>query len=447
MSKKTFYLIIFIFIVLGAVWGVWFFKQRATVADPNAGLTLRDFFPFGNTPSTETPASTDTETPGEAPTGDEPVVTPPVPILQKISSMPIAGAVVFEKERPVTETATAALATDPAPTTTTETNKTKSAPKPTTELAAAVRYTERERGHIYETYLDTIVEKKISNTTIPRIHEAFFGSKGETAILRYLESDNRTITTFAAGLPKEIPGGDSILDIKGGFLPSNISDLAIAPDTKKVFYLMPYTSSIIGTTSFFDGSQKTQLFGSEFTEWLSQWATARTILLTTKPSYAFAGYAYTLDTQTKSFDKLISAVPGLTTLMSPNGKLILYSESAGNSVSLKVFNVDTRESTDTGARTLPEKCTWGTNSEYAYCAVPTELPRANYPDKWYQGEVSFNDQIWKLDVRANFMTIVADPFAITGEEVDAIKLSMDQKESYLIFTNKKDSYLWALNLK
>ena len=33
------------------------------------------------------------------------------------------------------------------------------------------------------------------------------------------------------------------------------------------------------------------------------------------------------------------------------------------------------------------------------------------------------------------------------EDIDAIKLTIDEGENYLFFVNKKDSYLWELDLK
>lgn len=449
------------FIILGVVWGVWFFKQQAQKPAGQTGISLREFFPFGKGTADITPKNGKETNIEENNQADQiPEVIPLQPKLRKISSIPIAGAVIFEKERLLPEEipAVGLLGSLSNPTTetpvpvVTETKKSKKTkvvvpPKPKTELVSAVRYIEKERGHSYETYLDIINEKKISNTTIPRIHEAFFGNNGQNVLLRYLDDDGTTINTYNAVLPIEIDGGDASLELKGSFMPTNISDISISPDMKSLFYLMPYSESAIGTVSLFAGGQKIQIFNSEFTEWLSQWPTTRTIILTTKPSYVYAGSAYIVDTQTKSINNVLSEITGLTTLMSPNGKSILYSENTNNGLKLKLFKMDNREFIDLGIKTLPEKCVWGANSEYAYCGVPQSLPQANYPDNWYQGLMSFNDDIWKLDLKTNVFDILAEPQEIAGESVDAIKLSLDSKENYLIFTNKKDSFLWSLNLK
>jgi hypothetical protein len=90
---------------------------------------------------------------------------------------------------------------------------------------------------------------------------------------------------------------------------------------------------------------------------------------------------------------------------------------------------------------------WGKGSDVLYCAVPKIIEGALYPDAWYQGEVSFGDQIWKIDIKTGKTSLIADPATATGEEVDGIKLSVDDSENYLFFVNKKDSFLWELNLR
>ena len=43
--------------------------------------------------------------------------------------------------------------------------------------------------------------------------------------------------------------------------------------------------------------------------------------------------------------------------------------------------------------------------------------------------------------------MLIDPTVEAGQAIDGIKLSLDDKENYLIFINKKDSSLWSLELK
>ena len=44
--------------------------------------------------------------------------------------------------------------------------------------------------------------------------------------------------------------------------------------------------------------------------------------------------------------------------------------------------------------------------------------------------------------------MVADLSSIEdGEDIDGIKLALDKDETFLFFVNKKDSFLWELQLK
>ncbi|MFA6077135.1 MAG: peptidoglycan-binding protein [Candidatus Paceibacterota bacterium] len=330
--------------------------------------------------------------------------------------------------------------------------------KPLTEFASALRYVDRATGNIYQTFADKIEEKKFSATIIPKVHEAFFDSKGESVIMRYLKEDERTIETFVGTLPKELLGGEAkdSNEIKGTFLPNNIKDISMSPDGSKIFYLFNVGDSVAGATFSFLNNKKAQIFDSPFTEWLSFWPAKNVITLTTKPSANVPGYMYSIDGAGKNLTKVLGGINGLTTLGSPDGKLILYSD---NNLSLNIYHTDTRSSDLLGIKTLPEKCIWnkgGKANDVIYCAVPKSINLNQYPDVWYQGEISFNDQIWKIDVKTGNGTMIVDPITVDRGpasssqgigEIDGIKLALDESENYLFFVNKKDSFLWKLDLE
>ena len=145
-----------------------------------------------------------------------------------------------------------------------------------------------------------------------------------------------------------------------------------------------------------------------------------------------------------NFNQTLGNINGLTTLTSPNGKLILYGDDGLN---LNVYNITTNTSTLLGVKTLPEKCVWGNTNTTIYCAVPRDIPNNQYPDAWYQGEVSFSDQIWKIDVTTGNTMMLVDPLTISGgEDIDGVKIILDSGGNYLFFVNKKDSFLWEFSL-
>lgn len=319
---------------------------------------------------------------------------------------------------------------------------------PQKESALAVRYVERATGNVFQTFIDAIAEKRISNTTIPKIHEAIFGVNGTSVLLRFLADDNASIVTFSGTLPSITEGGDSALMMQGGFLDRNIRSLSFSPDGTRFFYLTNTEQSAIGTTATIAGASKNQLWSSAYTEWLPQWVNDRVIGLTTKPSSTVPGYAYLLDTKTREFSKVLGNIQGLTTLWSPNGKKILYSRTSasGTSITLSIYDVDAKRSSDLGIDTLPEKCVWATDNSTIYCAVPQIITAGQYPDIWYQGVASFSDSIWKLDTVTSLFKQIANPQETLGTQIDGINLLLDPRGSNLFLTNKRDSTLWHIAL-
>src|SRR3989338_5190356 len=244
MSKRNFILLIIVLILTAiAVFGFFYFQKEPTPPGGESTGTnfISQFNPFGDKKPTP-PTAPSTETPDYQPnpTGETPKMK-----LTKISSMPIAGFAVFSKERlkeiPIPEVVT--------PQSPLGGLTAKSTPPPT-EFAPALRYVDRMTGNIYQTFADKIEERKFSTTVIPKVYEAYFGNKGESVVMRYLKTDETTIQTFIGNLPKEHLGEDSSEsnEVTGSFLPENVSDVSISPDTLKIFYLFNVGDVAIGTT-------------------------------------------------------------------------------------------------------------------------------------------------------------------------------------------------------
>ena len=387
--------------------------------------------------------------------------------LFKISSMPVAGFTVFmkeifieianPKETEQTQTHLEVLPPSELPPKKVDTKEKKVIPTaPLTEFVPALRYIDKTTGNIYQTFIDKINEKKFSDMKIENLYETYFANNGSIIISRYLKNPSilntqeikiggETIMTHLGLLPKEILGADSLSlnKIEGSFLPENITDIGVSPDTSKIFYLFNWKEGVVGTIASSEGDNKKQVFDSKYTEWLTQWPNENMITLTTKPASFVPGFMYIINPNNSSTNikKILGGINGLTTLTSPNGKLILYSN---NSVSLNIYNIETRETQSLSVKSLPEKCVWGISNDVIYCAVPKLIDTSfSYPDSWYRGEVSFSDDIWRIDVSPGNAKIVFD----SDENIDGIKLMLDKDENSLFFINKKDSYLWGFELK
>jgi hypothetical protein len=289
-------------------------------------------------------------------------------------------------------------------------------------------------GHMYKMFLDTKIQEKISNSTIPSIYEAFFNYSGNTIIYRYLSQEN-IINSFMASLGSP----------KGEFLPQNISDLSISTDGTKYFYLTENNNEVTGVVGSFGNTAKNYVFNSPFTEWLSQRTNNQEVFLTTKASYSVDGSIFSLNTNNKTLTKILGGVPGLTTLVSPGGSSVLYSTSAEAGPKLGIFNTIKHMSKDLDSYGLPEKCVWSNDNINVYCGIPSLITGNQYPDSWYQGLISFDDYFVKIN------TITGDRITIANstEEtpIDGTHLFLSDKEDLLFFINKKDYTLWSLNIK
>lgn len=415
MIKKVLKILL-VFLLIIAVAGLYLFFTQKNTPEDAPEKNIFSFFPFGNNSQT-TPQTGLPNEGGENPEVDQ----NPDNLNQRIkrlSNTDIAGATLFEKERIV-----------PA---------VDDQSEDTVEMVLVARYIQKEDGHVYDIFVDTLKTELLSSTIIPRIHEAFFGDNPNEVILRYLKSDNETIETFGG----TIENGS----IKGLFFPKNIPILAISPDKTKVFYLTEEGEYTKGTISSFANKNKKPIFENAFSEWVPWWGTDSIITMTTKSSANIEGSVYGLSATTGVLSKQFGEKDGLTTLTSPNGQKILYSEKIDGGIKLFLYNKQKNTHVNLGIKTLPEKCTWDIGSVEVYCAVPKEILSANLPDDWYQGLVSFRDSIWLLDTDSIAHQEILDPFEEQFLSLDIINILISDKKDYMIFADKKTSLLYGTEI-
>lgn len=406
MSKKNTVILIVIIAILVLAIGIYllFFSSPATQTPTNQNTGS----PFGNysgsipvTPPT-TGDSTDTGTSTQ-------YASNPTSPLIKISTVPIAGAEVFDRKSGATTT-------------------------------SIVRYIERATGHTAEYNRSTYTLAVSSNTTIPSIYQAWWS--GNTVLAQFLDQDKVTVKTFVGNMPATTTPSTQLT---GGFLADTIYTLAISPKGNKVFTLLAGDSAV-GSISNLDGTKKTSVLNFPFNEWAVEWPNENTITLTTKPSFSAPGYMYFLSTG-GTMTKALGDIAGLTTRTSPNLGYTIYSASNTGGISTGIYDIKKNTTLAfTGNATFPEKCVWSKLSKTtAYCAIPAIIPSANYPDDWYKGNVSFVDNIYKVDISLPAVQLLYS--LPINQNIDLINPFMDAKEENLYFTNKNDYFLWGLTIK
>lgn len=371
--------------------------------------TLRTFFPFGGDSNINRDDENDFPT-------DTSGVLENVPHLRKISTEPVAGYTIY---------ATTTFATS------TETKITKN----------VFRFIQKATGHIFDVYEDMLVLERVSNTTIPRVHEAEFLTP-QRLVIRYLKEDNQTIETYLAGIKQDEGGNEFGLD--GIYLPQNITDIAVSPNGN-LFYLEESANGSFGTTFDLKTNKSERIFESPLKEWEFGWPSENKIIYFTRPSANVAGFVYSLDVRTGNTAKIFGGIQALSALASPSGSRVLYSDNNSGRISLREFNLAGNSYSDKSVSTLAEKCVW--SGEVIYCAVPATTPTGNLPDNWYQGKTYFSDNVWQLDSASDSVTLLSNLSTEAGEDIDAVNLKVSADGEYLLFSNKRDGSLWSLRLE
>ncbi len=426
MSKKSAIVIVIlaILIALGGLlaWTI-FLSPKAENGQAESG-GIRDiifgFFPESSPttddhkPTTEGSGTTTDKTPDEDVPPDTGVPLP-APVIRQITTSPTAGFIFTDDKKE----------------------------------GISVRYMEKESGHTYTAPLKVITKTRLTNTTIPRVREAVWLPGGERVIAQYLEESEETIKSFYGEVkPKITPLGVlSEGTLEGKFLNDNLTELTSHPTLEKIFYLLE-DNTTEGIVAERDGSKATRVFSSIIREWLPQWVTTNTIFLTTKASGRSPGFLIALNTANGVETEILQNISGLTTNVSPKADKLLYGRSVANGVELYVYDIKSRVETKLPLASLPEKCAWDpSNTDVIFCGVPRRQPSGLYPDSWYKGLTTFEDGLWKINVKTSEASVVGNFRSVTEDQFDIIKPSVSKDGGYVVFVNKHDYSLWSVKVK
>ncbi len=411
--------------------------------------SVRGFLPFGNLAPSNVVSNNQNLNPNSSPSNISSTTLPEImPRLREISSVPVAGSEIVARERDVVV------------------NKVK-----TKVYDQYIRFVDRATGHVFETKSDSPAITEISDTTIPKVYEVDFSSNPNVAIFRSLDESTDTIlsevaTLASSTLPIQATStafeinststttSTSTVEVYTGtpykteisYLPNNIANLAVGPSLQKMIYSLPNASGGNILVSNIDGSKPLVAFTSALSGWLLSWPNSKYTVLTTKPSGFANGISLLLNLSSGSLSKIASG-NGLTTLVSPDLSTALVGKG-GLTMDLSAENLKDSSSLGLSLQTLPEKCVWAnTENSIAYCAIPNIVPKGTYPDDWYQGLISFTDNIWEINTSTGVSNIVAALSEDYNQNIDAINLQISSDDSYLTFMNKDDLTLWGYWLR
>lgn len=405
MSRTTTFisiLLLFVLILVGAWWWLFFEKGSSPVSSTASSTRPQAFSPLNPNNTNQQQSSTTISTQEDPIIAETPGFTPKK--VRKLYSTPVAYG--------ITASSTAS--------------------------SSSVFFVDRGTGHVYNMSIEEEKPNKISNTTILRVFESIIDPKAKNIVLRYIKEGSEIITTIFAPINTEIKAKNAT---------NNAYEITVSPKGDRIFSLEKTVSGISGYISKIDGTSKTLVFDSPLSEWLVSWPEEGTIALTTRASYTKPGYLFLLNTKTGESKKVLGPVYGLTTNVSTDGKRVLFSLSESGKLSTKILNLADGSIQTTLLQTLPEKCIWSIVKKTSiYCAVPNE-PAKNMPDDWYKGLVNGVDQIWHLDTVTNDIGKISNLLTDTGTLIDAVNLTLDNKEFALYFINQYDLSLWSVDLR
>src|SRR3989344_3442211 len=252
-----------------------------------------------------------------------------------------------------------------------------------------IRYIDRASGHLFEMDLDGKNKNLISNTTIPGIFEVTWSPKGDRAILKYYSNEKLNVLSA-------VFSGSST---KTTFLPDGVREAIFSPKGDRVAYVLASGSEGQVITATPENKTPTVRLKMPITSWKISWPEEANI------------YFPASDPNDRALSNLSLNI-------------------AGNKLS------------SASSLTLPEKCAWSKKSkDIIFCALPLAYSPAVYPDDWYKGKISFNDEIVKLNLKDSAIESIE-----ILPSVDATNLFLSEDETLLFFTNKKDGSLWRLKI-
>lgn len=435
MSKKQILILALIF-VLAIILTFGYFYVRSKSAGQNganSGQTGFDsFFPVPDGAS-----GTGQGTPGyngQSEYSDPSQITDPavMPRLRILSIEPVAGYTAFQVLASTTLPTDSIVGIATAGSTTTLATT-------TLERRNLVRYVLRASGNIFEARDNTLSQERVTNTTIPKVYEAFF-TASTSPVFRYLQDE--AIATYRATINELTDAA------QGVFLQSDISEITPSPNGDRLAKLLRIGNQInLSIQPLATNAAERTIFSSFSTQWKMQWPSPTRLFLTSKADSRYPGLIYSINPQTGASDIVLSEYNGLTSLFNASGTKAFVSYAGTLQTESAIFSITENTILPLSVTTLAEKCVWSTlQDQVVFCAIPQETLGLGMPQSWYQGASTFTDSVYRIDAVTGNTSLVIGGSELEGNLIDMTHLSLSQDEKFIYFINKKDLTLWSYQL-
>lgn len=281
----------------------------------------------------------------------------------------------------------------------------------------------------------TEVTSMVGSISVPNIITSEFTQDGTYVVVQSQEVD--TVRTVVLKSTPRTPTEERFFSPV--YSSSNVTNFFVEKNT---VYFIEKTKSGSELYEYIPSTNKrTLLYRGLFSD-IYGYARGTDVFIGTKPAANTQGFIFKINKELGLLEKIVSgnALVGIPSL---NGDIILTAEYFRNGSQTNLINVNSKEPISVAINTFKEKCVPKTSTRtFIFCGATRSLGE-NFPDIWYMGKTSLNDELYLIDSESGSLSTLT----VTDEPVDVIHPQSSQYSGIITFINKKNSNPWIIMLK
>lgn len=281
----------------------------------------------------------------------------------------------------------------------------------------------------------TEVTSIVGSISVPNIITSEFTQDGTYVVVQSQEVD--TVRTVVLKSTPRTPTEERFFSPV--YSSSNVTNFFVEKNT---VYFIEKTKSGSELYEYIPSTNKrTLLYRGLFSD-IYGYARGTDVFIGTKPAANTQGFIFKINKELGLLEKIVSgnALVGIPSL---NGDIILTAEYFRNGSQTNLINVNSKEPISVAINTFKEKCVPKTSTRtFIFCGATRSLGE-NFPDIWYMGKTSLNDELYLIDSESGSLSTLT----VTDEPVDVIHPQSSQYSGIITFINKKNSNPWIIMLK
>lgn len=281
----------------------------------------------------------------------------------------------------------------------------------------------------------TEVTSMVGSISVPNIITSEFTQDGTYVVVQSQEVD--TVRTVVLKSTPRTPTEERFFSPV--YSSSNVTNFFVE---KNIVYFIEKTKSGSELYEYIPSTNKrTLLYRGLFSD-IYGYARGTDVFIGTKPAANTQGFIFKINKELGLLEKIVSgnALVGIPSL---NGDIILTAEYFRNGSQTNLINVNSKEPISVAINTFKEKCVPKTSTRtFIFCGATRSLGE-NFPDIWYMGKTSLNDELYLIDSESGSLSTLT----VTDEPVDVIHPQSSQYSGIITFINKKNSNPWIIMLK